>query len=74
MPLLRPIFPLSLGGLNSRTGEDPRQSVSTAGATLIALPLRREIAGPLRRRLRESATAQETEVGPCPASGLWVCW
>ena len=58
-------LPASLGGLSSRSGEDP-SAVGIYGrgpTTLIALPLRREVAGPLRRRLRESATAQETDLG-----------
>jgi hypothetical protein len=58
-------LPASLGGLRSRTGEDP-SAVGIYGrgpTTLIALPLRREVAGPLRQRLRDSAAAQETDVG-----------
>ena len=58
-------LPASLGGLSSRTGED-RSAVGIYGrgpTTLIALPLRREVAGPLRQRLRDSASAQETDVG-----------
>ena len=64
-------LPASLGGLNSRTGEDP-SAVGIYGrgpTTLIALPLRREVAGPLRRRLRESTTAQETDVGTVTSVG-----
>jgi hypothetical protein len=64
-------LPASLGGLNSRTGENP-SAVGVYGrgpTTLIALPLRRDVAGPLRRRLRESASAQETDVGTVSSVG-----
>jgi hypothetical protein len=64
-------LPASLGGLSSRTGEDP-SAVGLYGrgpTTLIALPLRRDVAGPLRRRLRESAGAQETDVGTVSSVG-----
>jgi outer membrane lipoprotein-sorting protein len=58
-------LPDSLAGLESRSGEDP-SAVGIYGrgpTTLIAMPLRRDIAGPLRARLRDSAGAQETEIG-----------
>ncbi len=58
-------LPASLGGLSSRNGEDP-SAVGIYGrgpTTLIALPLRREVSRPLRQRLRDSANAQETDVG-----------
>jgi hypothetical protein len=64
-------LPASLGGLRSRTGEDP-SAVGIYGrgpTTLIALPLRREVARPLRQRLRDSATARDTEVGMTSSVG-----
>jgi len=64
-------LPASLGGLSSRTGEDP-SAVGIYGrgpTTLIALPLRRDVAGPLRQRLRESAGVQETDVGTVSSVG-----
>jgi hypothetical protein len=64
-------LPDSLAGLDSRSGEDP-SAVGIYGrgpTTLIAIPLRRDIAGPLRARLRDSATAQEIGVGTMSAVG-----
>jgi hypothetical protein len=64
-------LPDSLAGLDSRSGEDP-SAVGIYGrgpTTLIAMPLRRDIAGPLRARLRDSASAQETEVGTMSSVG-----
>ncbi len=64
-------LPNSLAGLSSRTGEDPA-AVGVYGrgpTTLIALPLRREVARPLRQRLRESGTGKETEVGTVSSVG-----
>jgi hypothetical protein len=58
-------LPVSLAGLSSRDGEDPG-AVGIYGrgpTTLIALPLRGQVAGPLRRQLQERGTAQLTEVG-----------
>ena len=58
-------LPASLAGLSSRDGEDPG-AVGIYGrgpTTLIALPLRGQVAGPLRRQLQERGTAQLTEVG-----------
>jgi outer membrane lipoprotein-sorting protein len=58
-------LPRSLAGLSSRDGEDPG-AVGIYGrgpTTLIALPLRGQVAGPLRRQLQDRGTAQLTEVG-----------
>lgn len=70
-------LPASLGGLPSRTGRDPGAvGVYGHGATtMIALPLRGRVAGPLRARLQTSTAAQETEVGtlaPVGPVGLLV--
>jgi hypothetical protein len=58
-------LPTSLAGLDTRTGEDPG-AVGVYGrgpTTLMVLPLRGQVAGPLRARLRDSGGAQETTVG-----------
>jgi hypothetical protein len=58
-------LPASLAGLTSRNGQDPA-AVGIYGrgpTTLIALPLRGQVAGPLRRQLQDRGTAQLTEVG-----------
>ena len=58
-------LPTSLAGLGSRDGKDPG-AVGIYGrgpTTLIALPLRGRIAGPLRRQLEDRGTAQVTDVG-----------
>jgi len=58
-------LPASLAGLSSRDGDDPG-AVGIYGrgpTTLIALPLRGQVAGPLRRQLRERGTAQPTDFG-----------
>ena len=58
-------LPASLAGLSSRDGEDPG-AVGIYGrgpTTLIALPLRGRVAGPLRRQLSERGNAQFTDVG-----------
>ena len=58
-------LPTSLAGLHSRDGQDPG-AVGIYGrgpTTLIALPLRRQVAGPLRRQLSDRGTAQFTDVG-----------
>jgi hypothetical protein len=58
-------LPASLAGLSARNGEDPG-AVGIYGrgpTTLIALPLRGQVAGPLRRQLQDRGTAQLTEVG-----------
>ena len=58
-------LPASLAGLSSRNGEDPA-AVGIYGrgpTTLIALPLRGQVAGALRRQLQDRGTAQLTEVG-----------
>jgi outer membrane lipoprotein-sorting protein len=58
-------LPASLAGLGSRNGNDPG-AVGIYGrgpTTLIALPLRGRVAGPLRRQLQDRGNAQITEVG-----------
>ena len=58
-------LPISLAGLGSRDGQDPG-AVGIYGrgpTTLIAVPLRGRVAGPLRRQLQDRGTAQVTEVG-----------
>ena len=58
-------LPASLAGLRSRDGEDPG-AVGIYGrgpTTLIALPLRRQVAGPLRRQLSDRGRVQFTDVG-----------
>ena len=58
-------LPRSLAGLSSRDGEDPG-AVGIYGrgpTTLIALPLRGQVAGPLRRQLQDRGSVQLTEVG-----------
>jgi hypothetical protein len=58
-------LPASLAGLSSRDGQDPG-AVGIYGrgpTTLIALPLRGQVAGPLRRQLQDRSTAQLTGVG-----------
>ena len=54
-----------LAGLTTRDGEDP-DAVGVYGrgpTTVMVLPLRGQVARPLRARLRESAGSSETEVG-----------
>jgi hypothetical protein len=58
-------LPVSLAGLASRSGEDPG-AVGIYGrgpTTLIAIPLRGQVAGPLRRQLQDRGNAQLTQVG-----------
>jgi hypothetical protein len=58
-------LPVTLAGLSSRNGQDPG-AVGIYGrgpTTLIALPLRGQVAGPLRRQLQDRGTAQLTGVG-----------
>jgi hypothetical protein len=58
-------LPGSVAGLPTRGGEDPG-AVGVYGrgpTTLLVLPLRGRVAGPLRARLRDSGNAQETAVG-----------
>jgi outer membrane lipoprotein-sorting protein len=58
-------LPASLAGLPSRDGADPG-AVGIYGrgpTTLIALPLRGRVAGPLRRQLTDRGTVQFTDVG-----------
>jgi hypothetical protein len=70
-------LPASLAGLGVRSGEDPG-AVGIYGrgpTTVIALPLRGQVARPLRERLQSSGTAQETGVGtlaPLGPVGLLV--
>lgn len=58
-------LPASLAGLTSRSGEDPGGvGVYGRGPTaLIVLPLRGQVAGPLRQQLRSSASASDTAAG-----------
>jgi hypothetical protein len=58
-------MPASLAGLGSRDGQDPGAvGIYGRGATtLIALPLRGSVSGPLRRQLEDRGTAQVTDVG-----------
>jgi hypothetical protein len=58
-------LPSSLAGLGSRDGRDPG-AVGIYGrgpTTLIALPLRGQVAGPLRRQLQDRGTSKITNVG-----------
>ena len=58
-------LPTSLAGLDIRSGADPG-AVGVYGrgpTTLMVLPLRGQVAGPLRARLRDSGGAEETTVG-----------
>jgi hypothetical protein len=58
-------LPASLAGMRSRDGQDPG-AVGIYGrgpTTLIALPLRGRVAGPLRRQLSDRGSAQFTDVG-----------
>lgn len=58
-------LPASVAGLNVRGGEDPG-AVGIYGrgpTTLLVVPLRGQVAGPLRARLRDSGGALETSVG-----------
>jgi hypothetical protein len=70
-------LPTSLAGLSARSGEDPG-AVGVYGrgpTTVIALPLRGQVARPLRQRLQSSGTARETAVGtlaPLGPVGLLV--
>ena len=64
-------LPPTLGGLTSRSGDDPG-AVGIYGrgpTTMIALPLRRSVAFPLRQRLRESSAARETDTGTLASVG-----
>ena len=70
-------LPPTLGGLSPRRGVEPGGvGVYGRGATtLFALPLRGQVAGPLRQRLRDSPAVQETAVGtllPVGPIGLLV--
>lgn len=70
-------LPTTLAGLPSRSGEDPGAvGVYGRGATtLIAVPLRGQVARPLRERLLSSGTAERTSVGtlaPVGPVGLLV--
>jgi hypothetical protein len=58
-------LPASLAGLGSRDGQDPG-AVGIYGrgpTTLIVLPLRGQVAGPLGRQLRDRGSVQFTDVG-----------
>lgn len=58
-------LPATLGGLATRSGTDPGAvGVYGRGVTaLIVVPLRGQVAGPLRARLRDSAAVEETGSG-----------
>ena len=70
-------LPTSLAGLDTRRGDDPG-AVGVYGrgpTTLLVVPLRGQVARPLRARLRDSGGAQETAVGtlaPVGPVGLLV--
>ena len=70
-------LPATLAGLDTRDGADPG-AVGVYGrgpTTLLVLPLRGQVARPLRARLRDSGGAQETAVGtlaPVGPVGLLV--
>ncbi len=70
-------LPASLAGLETRNGRDPG-AVGVYGrgpTTLLVLPLRGQVAGPLRSRLQTSAAARQTAVGtvaPVGPVGLLV--
>ncbi len=58
-------LPRAVAGLRTRNGDDPG-AVGIYGrgpTTLLVLPLRGQVARPLRQRLRDSGNAQETSVG-----------
>jgi hypothetical protein len=64
-------LPASLAGLGTRDGADPG-AVGRYGrgpTTVLVLPLRGQVAGPLRERLRSSAAAEATAVGTLAAIG-----
>ena len=63
--LARIDLPPTLAGLGSRSGADPG-AVGVYGrgpTTVIVLPLRGQVAGPLRQRLRDSAAVEQTSLG-----------
>lgn len=65
-------LPRSLGGLKSRDGENPG-AVGIYGrgpTTLIVMPLRGQVAAPLRDRLRESGASKEISSGTLLPVGL----
>lgn len=70
-------LPTTLAGLPTRSGLDPG-AVGVYGrgpTTLLVMPLRGQVAGPLRDRLRASGSASETRVGtlsPVGPVGLLV--
>lgn len=64
-------LPATLAGLGPRNGADPG-AVGVYGrgpTTLIVLPLRGRVAGPVREQLRSSAGARETAVGTVATVG-----
>ena len=64
-------LPATLAGLASRRGDDPG-AVGIYGrgpTTVIALPLRGQVARPLRQRLRASTAAEETALGTYASVG-----
>lgn len=64
-------LPATMAGLRARGGEDPGAvGVYGLGPTsLIVVPLRREVARPLRSQLRDSSAAQESDLGVQLAAG-----
>ena len=64
--------PATLAGLPARAGLDAG-AVGVYGqgpASVIVIPLRRDVARPLRRQLRDSPTAEETRLGTEASAGL----
>lgn len=64
-------LPRTVAGLPARDGTDPGAvGVYGAGpASVIVIPLRRDVARPLRQQLRQSSTAEESGVGVAVAAG-----
>jgi hypothetical protein len=64
-------LPAAVAGLAARGGQDPG-SVGVYGqgpASLIVIPLRRDVARPLRQQLRDSVAARESRLGTEVAAG-----
>jgi hypothetical protein len=64
-------LPTSLAGLPSRNGTDPGAvgSYGRGPTTVFVVPLRPQVAGPLRRQLRASPSAQRIQVGTISSVG-----
>lgn len=58
-------LPASVAGLPTRDGQDPAAAgiYGRGPTTMLVLPLRGQVARPLRDRLRDSSEAQETRIG-----------